>query len=84
MESMYELYLESKSRLVEAGFKPRKFITNSDKFRSRVDANEAIVKEQNKAVNMEEEDQSYAKADGRHKSSGVQWNFVQNTFTFYM
>ena len=91
VESTYELYLKSKSRLAEAGFKLRKFITNSDELRSRVDANEEIIKEQTMAVNMEEEDQSYAKGslgvksaktDGRHKILGVQWDFVLDTLTF--
>ena len=30
VESTYELYLKSKSRLAEAGFKLRKFVTNSE------------------------------------------------------
>jgi hypothetical protein len=91
VESTYELYLKSKSRLAEVGFKLRKFVTNSDELRCQVDANEQIIKEQIKTVNVEEEDQSYAKgslgtksvqADGRYKILGVQWDFVQDTFTF--
>ena len=33
VESTYELYLKSKSRLAEAGFKLRKFVTNSEELR---------------------------------------------------
>ena len=91
VESTYKLYLKSKSRLAEAGFKLRKFVTNSEELRSQVDTNEQTTEEQNKAVNVKEEDLSYAKgslgtkldnADGRHKILGVQWDFMQDTFTF--
>ena len=91
VESTYELYLKSKSRLAEAGFKLRKFVTNSEELRSQVDTNEQTTEEQNKAVNVKEEDLSYAKgsrgtkldnADGRHKILEVQWDFMQDTFTF--
>ena len=91
VESTYELYLKSKSRLAEAGFKLRKFVTNSEELRCRVDANEQTVEKQTKAVNVKEEDQSYAKdslgtksvdADRGHKILGVQWDFMQDTFTF--
>ena len=82
VESTYELYLKSKSQLAEAGFKLRKFVTNSNKLHSRVDVNEQIIKEQTKAVIVEKEDQSYTKGslvmgmksaeiDGRHKILGV-------------
>ena len=40
VESTYELYLKAKLRLAKAGFKLRKFVTNSDELRCQVDANE--------------------------------------------
>ena len=42
VESTYELYLNSKSRLAEAGFKLRKFVTNSEELRSQVDTNRLL------------------------------------------
>ena len=91
MESTYELYLKSKLRLAEAGFKLRKFVTNSDELHCKVNANEQTAEKQNTAVSIEEEDQSYARGslgtksdemEGRHKILGVQWDFTQDTFTF--
>ena len=91
VDSTYELYLKSNLRLAEAGFKLRKFVTNSDELRCQVNTNEQTTERQNTAVSIEEEDQSYAKVplgtkldevEGRHKILGVQWDFVQDTFTF--
>ena len=91
VESTYRLYLKSKSRLAEAGFKLRKFITNSDDLRELIDANERSVDHQSTAVSVTEEDQSYAKgslgskssvSQGRHKILGVQWDFIQDCFVF--
>ena len=50
VESIYELYLKSKSRLAEAGFKLRKFVTNLEELHCRVNANEQTTKEQDKVV----------------------------------
>ena len=91
MESTYELYLKSKLRLAEAGFKLRKIVTNSDELRCQVNTNEQTAEKQDTAVSVEEEDQSYARdslgtksdeMEGRHKILGVQWDFTQDTFTF--
>ena len=91
VDSTYQLYLKSKTRLAEAGFKLRKFVTNSDELRHQVNANEQTVEEPSKAAVVREEDQSYAKdslgtrtdiTDGRHKILGVQWDFIQDAFTF--
>ena len=91
VDSTYELYLKSKLQLAEAGFKLRKFVTNSDELCCQVNANEQTTERQNTAVSIEEEDQSYAKVslgtkldevEGRHKILGVQWDFIQDTFTF--
>lgn len=91
VESTYELYLKSKSRLAEAGFKLRKFVTNSGELRCRINANEQTTEEQSPTPSVKEEDQSYAKGslgtksgetEGRHKILGVQWDFVQDSFIF--
>ena len=63
-------------RLAEAGFKLKKFVTNSDELGCKVNANERTAEKQNTAVSIEEEDQSYARGslgtksdemEGRHK-----------------
>ena len=91
VEATYGLYLKSKLRLAEAGFKLRKFVTNSEELRSLVSANEQITEEQTDTVNVKEDDQSYAKGslgtksddmEGRHRILGVQWDFLRDTFTF--
>ena len=91
VESTYELYLKSKSRLAEAGFKLRKFVTNSDELRGRIHANEQLLDDRNTVAHVREEDQSYAKGSlgtksdempGRHKILGVQWDFTEDNFVF--
>ncbi len=59
--STYELYLKSKVRLAEAGFKLRKFVTNSEELRDRIAANECLTEQGSQATGVREEDQSYAK-----------------------
>lgn len=68
VESTYELYLKSKSRLAKAGFKLRKFVTNSDELRSRVDADCPGTP----LVNVKEEDQGakLVDADGTQDIGG--------------
>ena len=77
VESTYELYLKLKSCLADAGFKLRKFVTNSDELRFRIGADEQDLRVSSAAANVKEEDQSYAKGllgvgsddvDGRHKN----------------
>ena len=91
VELTYELYLKSKLRLAEAGFKLRKFVTNSDELRHQINANEQSLEDQSTAVNVSEEDQSYAKGSlgtrsdemqGRHKILGVQWDLIPDSFVF--
>lgn len=60
-ESAYELYLKSKTRLAGAGFKLRKFVTNSDNLRSRIEHNERSS-ESTTTQSSKEEDMSYAKS----------------------
>ena len=43
VDSTFELYVKSKSRLREAGFNLRKFITNSGELRARIEDNERLV-----------------------------------------
>ena len=46
VESTYVLYLNSRSLLAEAGFRLRKFVTNSEELRHQVSANEESSDEQ--------------------------------------
>ena len=76
VESAHKFYLKSKLRLAEAGFKLRKFVTNSDHLRCRIQENESVpsngnTREDNSSVDTDEgakepahaeEDQSYAKS----------------------
>ena len=89
--STYKLYLKSKSRLAEAGFNLRKFVTNSDELRHRISTNECLSDEQHTPKKVSEEDQSYAKeslgsksdqAQGRHKILGIQWDYTQDRLCF--
>ena len=59
MESTYELYLKSKLRLAEAGFKLRKIVTNSDELRCQVNTNEQTAEKRDTAVSVEEEDTNH-------------------------
>ena len=88
VESTYELYLKSKSRLAEARLKLRKFVTNSDELRRRIGANQQDPRAYSAAANVRGEDQSYAKGslgvgcgdvDGRHKILGIS---LQDDLTF--
>ena len=72
VESTYELYLKSKSRLAEAGFKLRKFVTNSEELCCLINTNEQLSEEQGPAVSIKEEDQSYAKGSLGSKSEEMQ------------
>ena len=91
VESTYELYLKSKSRLAEAGFKLRKFVTNSEELCCLINTNEKLSEEQGPAVSIKEEDQSYAKGSLGSKSEemqrqnkilGVRWDFIRDSFVF--
>ena len=89
VESAHEFYLKSKLRLAAAGFKLRKFVTNSPELRDLI-ANDETSSDSPHT----EEDQSYAKAslgvkvdDGRPgitKVLGVQWNVHQDQLEFDM
>ena len=73
IETTYELYLKSKSRLAEAGFKLRKFVTNSDELRRQISVNEQSQECRSTAVQVTEEDQSY-KGITRSQDGGGPWS----------
>ena len=88
VSSAYDLYLKSKTRLAEAGFKLRKFVTNSTEIREKIKNDEGLAP----AANPKEEDLSYAKSslgtrtseasEGIHKILGVEWNPRKDVFVF--
>ena len=43
VNSAYDLYLKSKTRLAEAGFTLCKFVTNSDELREKIEDNESLT-----------------------------------------
>ena len=71
---MYELDFQSKSGVAEAGFKLRKFVTNSDELRS-------IAGEHQSYANGTLGTKS-SETEGRRKILGIQWDFLQYAFTF--
>ena len=86
-QSTYEFYLKSRVRLASAGFKLRKFVTNSEELRCRILEDEVPVEKQTDS----EEDQSYAKTSlgvkvsndpGSTKVLGVLWDVLQDELLF--
>ena len=92
VESAYTFYLKSKLRLADAGFKLRKFVTNSTELYQRIQENELDAKETNSRIpTHSEEDQSYAKSSlgiktdekpGVQKVLGIQWDPSRDEFIF--
>lgn len=90
VESTYELYTKSKLRLADAGFRLRKFATNSNKLRQLIREKESLsVGEGTRERIHAEEDQSYAKSSlgliteekpGTNKVLGVQWDVTEDEF----
>ena len=67
VDDVFELYLKSKMRLIETGFKLRKFVTNSSELRHRIKLckQPEPVNSSNSATDDDdnrEDDQSYAKS----------------------
>ena len=60
VESMFQLYQKSNEWLVEAGFKSRKFITNSDELRQ-------LITNDSETTHTTTDDRSYAKISLRSK-----------------
>ena len=74
LESTYELYTKAKLRLAFAGFKLRKFVTNSEELRQLIQDDALTVNTGTEKPAPAEEDQSYAKS-----SLGVRVESEQNT-----
>lgn len=83
VKSMYRLYQKSTECLSRAGFKLRKFVTNSIELRELI--------QDNVVTTTPTTDQSYAKislgsnqcsAPGYHKILGIQWDFMNDEFVF--
>lgn len=88
--SGYELYLKAKTRLAEAGFKLRKFITNYEELRERIDWNERSEGFAETKISCEEE-LLYAKSslgnargssEDTHKILGIRWNHRRDELVF--
>jgi hypothetical protein len=91
VKTTYGLYLKSKTRLAEAGFRLRKFVTILDELCDLINANESSFEQHGTVASVTEEDQSYAKGSlgcksnevrGRHKILGILWDFIQDSFVF--
>ena len=89
VKSAYELYMKSKLRLAAAGFKLRKFVTNSEGLRQLIQGDELSSSGRMGEPTHAEEDQSYAKSSlgikteerpGISKVLGVQWDVAQDEF----
>ena len=79
VDSTYELYLRSKLRLSEVGFRLRKFTTNSEELWHKIEINERLTDETSEvgSVKINEDDQSYTKESlgVMSKSSDAQEEF---------
>lgn len=97
IDTTYELYLKSKTRLAEAGFKLRKFVTNSVDLRHQIQLNEQLTPVSNHDHTADhahrEDDQSYAKdtlgtkaeqVQKGHKILGIQWHVDRDVLNFDM
>ena len=97
VDDVFELYLKSKTRLIEAGFKLRKFVTNSSELGHRIKLCEqpGPVNSSNSATDEDnrEDDQSYAKStlggktdviQKEHRILGIQWLVDSDLFSFDM
>ena len=94
VESTYELYVKAGSRLAEAGFKLRKFTTNSRELQYLIDDNEHYLSTRVQSVQEIKpcgEDQSYAKStlgtnnsepSATYKILGIQWDFNEDNLVF--
>ena len=89
LESAYKLYVKSKLRFASAGFKLRKFVTNSEELRQLIQEEPSASGGRMGEPTHAEEDQSYAKSSlgtqteerqGISKVLGVQWDVAQDEF----
>ena len=91
VESTYEFYKKSSQPLAPAGFRLRKFVTNSEELCHRIQLDESQPGDGGVTVTHTEEDQSYAKTSlgvkvdeeqGAHRVLGVEWNVKCDSFQF--
>ena len=89
VKSAHELYVKSKLRLATAGFKLRKFVTNSEELRQLIQGDELSSSVRMGEPTHAEEDQSYAKSSlgikteerpGISKVLGIQWDVTRDEF----
>jgi len=93
-EAAFELYSKSKKVLAEGGFNLRKFVSNSQRLQSRIEASEGHGLVEGNLLNSSsivEEDKTYTKdvlgraqsnEGGEQKILGVRWNYVQDQLVF--
>ena len=91
MNSTYDLYLKSTTRLAEAGFTLRKFVTNSEELRQKIESNEGLHSAST-STQTQDEDLSYANTslggcaaeapEEIHKILGVAWDPMQDVLVF--
>ena len=88
VDSTYELYTKSRIRLAKAGFKLRKFVTNSEELHQLIQERESSLdrRETGEKTHVEE-DQSYAKSSlgvkteerpGTSKVLGILWDVAKD------
>ena len=93
VESAYELYAKSRQRLAQGGFTLRKFVTNSNTLKERINLNEQTLKpgRLNPTTSEMCEDMSYTKEtlgdkyesnDNEQKILGICWNPVVDELVF--
>ena len=88
----YQLYIKAKTRLAEAGFNLRKFVSNSSTLQRLIDANEE-TQISSRSNPIAEEDESFAKTsldvkvenerrDGEQRILGVRWDRGEDKLVF--
>ena len=88
VDSTYELYTKSRIRLAKAGFKLRKFVTNSEELHQLIQERESSLdRRETREKTHVEEDQSYAKSSlgvkteegpGTSKVLGILWDVAKD------
>lgn len=70
-EVAYELYLKAKLRLAVAGFKLRKFVTNSEKLRRHIQGSESRLADSRESTDGESTERSGSAEGGESADGGV-------------
>lgn len=93
-EDAYHLYQKSKQVMLEGGFNLRKFVTNSNQLRMKIEQAEQemnTVKKQEANPEVHEEDETYTKdtlgskqecGEGEQKILGVSWQYLEDQLVF--